>query len=50
MGQSDAGSFSVHSAFGAANRARLIDTYFSGQHGETIAPCNAWAHVYRLLL
>ena len=43
-------SGSVKSAFGAANRARLINEYFSGQSDSSIAPDHAWAHVYRLLL
>lgn len=37
-------------AFGAENRARLIDSYFSQQSADKIAPEQAWAHVYRLLL
>ena len=35
-------------AFGAANRARLLDEYFN-QAGP-VTPENAWTHVYRLLL
>lgn len=41
---------SITSAFGAKNRARLIDEYFSKQNGADIAPAKAWRHVYRLLL
>lgn len=40
----------VKSAFGAENRARLIDQYFSQQSDEDIVAGRAWAHVYRLLL
>ena len=40
---------SIKAAFGATNRARLINTYFA-ERGGTIAPGDAWAHVYRLLL
>lgn len=40
----------VKSAFGALNRARLIDQYFAQQSEEAIVPGQAWAHVYRLLL
>ncbi len=35
-------------AFGAENRARLIDRYF--QHAAPVTTANAWQHVYRLLL
>lgn len=45
---SDAGS--IKSAFGAENRARLINAYFAGQSEESLHPEQAWAHVYRLLL
>jgi hypothetical protein len=38
----------VTAAFGAKNRARLIETYFKDQAPPT--PDTAWAHVYRLLL
>lgn len=41
---------SVASAFGAVNRERLINEYFSGQKIELITPQHAWKHVYRLLL
>jgi hypothetical protein len=40
----------VKSAFGAENRARLIDQYFSRQSIESISAEQAWTHVYRLLL
>lgn len=46
--EADAGS--IKSAFGAVNRARLIDAYFSQQSEASITPDQAWAHVYRLLL
>ncbi|MEV6527219.1 hypothetical protein AB0M43_35340 [Longispora sp. NPDC051575] len=35
-------------AFGAGNRARLLDEYFLGTSAPT--PGDAWKHVYRLLL
>jgi hypothetical protein len=38
----------VARAFGAENRARLIDRYF--QQAGTVTAANAWQHVYRLLL
>lgn len=41
---------SIKSAFGAINRARLINAYFAQQSEENITPDQAWAHVYRLLL
>ncbi|TCQ14629.1 hypothetical protein [Rhizobium sp. PP-CC-3G-465] len=37
-------------AFGADNRNRLIDHYFSDIVEADVKPANAWAHVYRLLL
>lgn len=40
----------IVSAFGAANRARLINLYFAGQNEQSIVPNQAWTHVYRLLL
>ena len=40
----------VKSAFGAKNRLRLIEEYFSEQSAEDITPAKAWTHVYRLLL
>lgn len=40
----------VKSAFGAENRARLIDQYFFEQGDGDIVPERAWAHVYQLLL
>ena len=43
-------TIAVKSAFGAENRARLIDQYFSEQSDGDIVPERAWAHVYRLLL
>ena len=44
------GGGSVSSAFGARNRARLINSYFAEQQESEITPEKAWAHVYRLLL
>jgi hypothetical protein len=38
----------VERAFGANNRARLLDRYF--QNANPVLPANAWQHVYRLLL
>lgn len=46
----DAGAGPIKSAFGAENRARLIEEYFSRQGSSSITPIQAWAHVYRLLL
>ena len=40
----------VRAAFGAANRARLINEYFDQQPNSGINLESAWAHVYRLLL
>lgn len=40
----------VKAAFGAKNRSRLIDSYFSSQKESDISTSMAWAHVYRLLL
>lgn len=40
----------IKSAFGAENRARLINSYFAEQSEQNIVPDQAWAHVYRLLL
>lgn len=40
----------IKSAFGAENRARLINSYFASQTEQDIVPSQAWAHVYRLLL
>lgn len=40
----------IQSAFGALNRARLIDAYFASQSEQNIIPGQAWVHVYRLLL
>lgn len=39
----------VERAFGAENRQRILDRYFSDYPG-TINPRDAWKHVYRLLL
>jgi hypothetical protein len=47
---STAQSEAVDRAFGAENRNRLIDQYFSTSAPEGINPANAWEHVYRLLL
>jgi hypothetical protein len=44
------GDSAVKSAFGAVNRAKLIDAYFSQQSEASISPEKAWEHVYRLLL
>ena len=41
---------SVDRAFGADNRNRLIDLYFSSHTARPITPETAWEHVYRLLL
>ena len=38
----------VDRAFGAENRARLLERYFADE--SPISPANAWKHVYRLLL
>lgn len=40
----------VKAAFGAENRARLIDTYFAGIPEAEINAANAWKHIYKLLL
>lgn len=40
----------IKSAFGAENRARLINAYFAKQNEGSITSEQAWAHVYRLLL
>lgn len=45
-----AGGSSIKSAFGAVNRARLINEYFAEQSEDSVTPAQAWAHVYRLLL
>jgi hypothetical protein len=37
-------------SFGAENRARLINEYFSKQPNECVTASQAWAHVYKLLL
>lgn len=37
-------------AFGAANRSRLIDLYFSDAASGPITPEAAWKHIYKLLL
>lgn len=50
MSQQVVDSTTVKSAFGAQNRERLINKYFS-QHPETcVSGAQAWKHVYRLLL
>ncbi|ABD08020.1 hypothetical protein RPB_3324 [Rhodopseudomonas palustris HaA2] len=41
---------SINSAFGAKNRARLINAYFDEMGGDEIPAECAWEHVYRLLL
>lgn len=48
--KANAGASSVKAAFGAKNRARLIDAYFSEQSPDNVTPTRAWGHVYRLLL
>jgi hypothetical protein len=40
----------VKAAFGAKNRNRLIDAYFSAQAQADVTSDKAWMHVYRLLL
>jgi len=40
----------VKAAFGAKNRKRLIDLYFSSQGCQEIETAAAWRHVYGLLL
>lgn len=40
----------IKSAFGAENRAHLINSYFAEQNIEEISSDQAWTHVYRLLL
>lgn len=37
-------------AFGAANRARLLERYFHDGVREPVSPDSAWRHVYRLLM
>lgn len=49
-GTQSADSATIKSAFGAENRARLINTYFAEQSVTDISPEYAWAHVYKLLL
>jgi hypothetical protein len=39
----------VERAFGAENRARLLEAYFSAAT-DPVIPATAWQHVYRLLL
>jgi hypothetical protein len=41
-------SLPIKAAFGAENRARLINLYFDNQ--SFVSSANAWKHVYRLLL
>ncbi len=43
-------SAAITAAFGAANRQRLIDLYFSQYRSDEVVPGTAWTHVYRLLL
>ncbi|MFT3897390.1 MAG: hypothetical protein QM719_06805 [Thermomonas sp.] len=40
----------ISSAFGAENRERIIDEYFSEKAASSIEPSQAWEHVYQLLL
>jgi len=40
----------VKTAFGASNRARLIDQYFDARVPGVLPAEDAWKHVYRLLL
>ena len=40
----------IKSAFGADNRARLINKYFSAIDESQVAVESAWSHIYRLLL
>lgn len=40
----------IKSAFGAENRARLLNAYFAQESDDSITPNQAWMHVYRLLL
>lgn len=40
----------VRAAFGAANRRRLLDEYFSSPSAADLSASNAWMHIYRLLL
>lgn len=44
------GAGRVERAFGAQNRARLLQQYFTEAAGEPVTPTSAWRHVYRLLL
>lgn len=48
MAEPEPAQGSVQRAFGAENRARLLERYF-GSAGS-VTPGNAWQHVYRLLL
>jgi hypothetical protein len=43
-----ANSVPIKAAFGAENRARLINMYFKDV--DTVSAANAWKHIYRLLL
>jgi len=43
-----ADSVPIKAAFGAENRARLINQYF--QNVDDVSAANAWKHVYKLLL
>lgn len=49
-GSRKSGGGVVKAAFGAVNRSRLIDEYFSERSPTGVAAKSAWAHVYRLLL
>lgn len=40
----------IAAAFGAANRRRLINRYFSAYPEDEVSAATAWMHVYRLLL
>lgn len=44
------GPSTIKSAFGAENRARLINAYFTAHGTSSLDPAQAWSHVYRLLL
>ncbi|MDX1893279.1 hypothetical protein [Mycolicibacterium sp. 050158] len=42
--------FDVDRAFGAENRARLLDIYFLSVASEPVSAESAWRHTYRLLM
>lgn len=48
--ETGAGREAVRAAFGAENRARLIDAYFKEVPEAEVDAASAWKHVYRLLL